>query len=260
MSKRSAGAVDEYLLKVSHVSLQIAGRQILDEIDFEVAKAEIVTVIGPNGSGKTSLVKLLLGLHQPDKGYVERCHQLRIGYMPQKLIIDNALPLTVEGFLRLVAGVDESDRKKIIQQVEIEHLLDKPVQAISGGEFQHVLLARALLRKPDLLVLDEPAQGVDINGQQKLYQLISSIRDEYGCGVIMVSHDLNLVMAATDRVICLNTHICCTGHPEAVTKHPEYLKLFGSSMDGFAVYTHKHDHTHDLHGDVVCDDEGHQHG
>lgn len=133
-----------------------------------------------------------------------------------------------------------------------------------GGEFQRILLTRALLRKPDLLVLDEPAQGVDINGQQQLYQLISSIRDEFGCGVLMVSHDLHLVMEATDDVMCLNTHICCTGHPEAVSQHPEYLKLFGSSLDGMAVYTHNHNHTHELSGDVVahkdCEGCEHKHG
>jgi len=250
---------DDFLLKVSGVSLQIAGRQILDNIDLSVGKGEILTLIGPNGSGKTSLVRLLLGLLQADQGSILRRPRLRIGYMPQNLIVDNALPLSVEGFLKLIPQVKSQDFKKVSQQVEIENLLQNPVQNISGGEFQRVLLARALLHKPDLLVLDEPAQGVDINGQQKLYQLISSIRDEYGCGVIMVSHDLNLVMASTDRVLCLNTHICCTGHPEAVTQHPEYLKLFGSSMDGFAVYTHSHDHSHDLHGDVVCDQD-HEHG
>ena len=255
----SAESSGDFLLKVSGVSLQIAGRQILEDIDLQVDRGEIVTLIGPNGSGKTSLVRLLLGLHQPDQGKVQRSPHLRIGYMPQKLIVDNALPLTVQCFLKLVTPFEQDDLNKVVEQVGVEHLLHQPIQNISGGEFQHVLLARALLRKPDLLVLDEPAQGVDINGQQKLYQLISSIRDEYGCGVIMVSHDLNLVMASTDRVLCLNTHICCTGHPEAVTQHPEYLKLFGSSMDGFAVYTHNHDHTHDLHGDVVCD-EGHDHG
>ncbi|MDH5473906.1 MAG: zinc ABC transporter ATP-binding protein ZnuC [Gammaproteobacteria bacterium] len=254
-----ANGHNDFLIKIQGVSLQIAGRQILDNIDLEVGKGEIVTLIGPNGSGKTSLVRLLLGLHQPDQGRIQRCSRLRIGYMPQKLIVDNVLPLTVEGFLKLIPQVKSPAFNKVLKQVEIESLLQKPIQNISGGEFQRVLLARALLRKPDLLVLDEPAQGVDINGQQKLYQLISAIRDEYGCGVIMVSHDLNLVMASTDRVLCLNTHICCTGHPEAVTQHPEYLKLFGSAMDGFAVYTHSHDHTHDLHGDVVCD-EGHDHG
>lgn len=258
-AKLSADSNHDYLLKISGVSLQIAGRQVLENIDLEVHAGEIVTLIGPNGSGKTSLVRVLLGLRQADEGRVERHPGLRVGYMPQKMMIDHALPLTVEGFLKLASGIKPQAIVDIAERVGVASLLNKPVQNISGGEFQHVLLARALLRKPELLVLDEPAQGVDINGQQKLYQLIASIRDEYGCAVIMVSHDLNLVMASTDRVLCLNTHICCTGHPEAVTQHPEYLKLFGSSMDGFAVYTHNHDHTHDLHGDVVCD-ENHDHG
>ena len=179
--------------------------------------------------------------------------------MPQKLHIDEVLPINVARFIRLAGAVPADVFQHVVDRVGIGDLLEKPVQAISGGEFQRVLLARALMRKPDLLVLDEPAQGVDINGQQELYKLIATIRDEYGCGVLMVSHDLHLVMEATDQVLCLNTHICCTGRPEAVSQHPEYLKLFGSSLDGLAVYTHHHDHTHDLHGDVV-DCSEHDHG
>ncbi|MDH5764708.1 MAG: ATP-binding cassette domain-containing protein [Gammaproteobacteria bacterium] len=250
---------EQYLIKVSGACLRIAGRQVLEDIDLEVARGETLTLIGPNGSGKTSLVRLLLGLYKPDQGSVHCRPGLRVGYMPQKLIVDNALPLTVEGFLKLVDGIEFEYLLKVVDQLGIKSLLSRPIQNISGGEFQHVLLARALLRKPELLVLDEPAQGVDINGQQKLYQLIASIRNEFGCGIIMVSHDLNLVMESTDRVLCLNTHICCTGHPEAVTQHPEYLKLFGGTMEGFAVYTHNHDHSHDLHGDVISH-EDHDHG
>ncbi len=247
------------LIKAHGVSLQIAGRHILDNVDLEVNRGEIVTLIGPNGSGKTTLVRLLLGLQQISTGKLERKSGLRIGYMPQKLHIDMVLPLTVKRFLSLAARITEKELHEAVSRVGVASLIEKPIQNISGGEFQRVLLARALLRKPDLLVLDEPAQGVDINGQQQLYKLIAEIRDEYGCGVLMVSHDLHLVMEATDHVLCLNTHICCTGRPEAVSQHPEYLKLFGSSLEGLAVYTHHHDHTHDLHGDVV-DHEGHDHG
>ena len=252
---------ENFLIKAQDLCLNIAGRQILDNVSLEVSKGEIVTLVGPNGSGKSSLVRCLLKLSEPDTGNVERQAGLRIGYMPQKIHIDPVLPLSVKRFLQLVGNITQQQIEQVAEQVEVASLLNRPVQNVSGGEFQRVLLARALLRKPDLLVLDEPAQGVDINGQQQLYQLISNIRDQMGCGVLMVSHDLHLVMAATDQVLCLNTHICCQGHPEAVSKHPEYLKLFGNSLDGLAVYTHHHDHSHDLHGDVI-DHKGcnHDHG
>jgi zinc transport system ATP-binding protein len=247
------------LIRARGISLQIGGRPVLEHVDVEVSRGEIVTLIGPNGSGKTSFVRLVLGLLKADAGKLQRKKGLRVGYMPQKLHIDPVLPITVERFIQLAGAVPKKEFDHVVARVGISPLLDKPVQNVSGGEFQRVLLARALVRKPDLLVLDEPAQGVDINGQQELYKLIATIRDEYGCGVLMVSHDLHLVMEATDQVLCLNTHICCTGRPEAVSQHPEYLKLFGSSLDGLAVYTHHHDHTHDLHGDVV-ESEEHDHG
>lgn len=246
------------LISATQLSLHLAGRAVLDHVDVQVRVGEIVTLVGPNGSGKTSLIRVLLGLQAVDSGSVQRRSGLRVGYMPQRLHIDPVLPLTVKRFLLLAGDVTHDALQGACERSGIEPLLQKPVQAVSGGEFQRVLLARALLRKPDLLVLDEPAQGVDINGQQQLYKLIAEIRTELGCGVLMVSHDLHLVMAATDHVLCLNTHICCTGHPSAVSRHPEYLKLFGGSLEGLAVYTHHHDHTHDLHGDVVQDD--HQHG
>ena len=250
----------ENLIRAEGICLQIAGRQILDQVDLEVKRGEIVTLIGPNGSGKTTLVRMLLRLQSISEGRLVSRQNLRIGYMPQKLHIDPVMPLKVKRFLQLTDVINEADIQQVVDRVGIAGLLDKPIQTISGGEFQRVLLARALLRKPDLLVLDEPAQGVDINGQQQLYKLIAEIRNEYGCGVLMVSHDLHLVMEATDHVLCLNTHICCTGRPEAVSQHPEYLKLFGASLDGLAVYTHHHDHTHDLHGHVVNDKGQCDHG
>jgi len=242
---------ENYLIKAQGLCLSFAGRQILDDVSVEVKPGEIVTLVGPNGSGKSSLVRLLLKLSKADAGSIKHQPDLCIGYMPQKINIDPVLPLSVKRFLQLAGDVSSQQIEQVAKQVEVFSLLDLPVQNVSGGEFQRVLLARALLRSPDLLVLDEPAQGVDINGQQQLYQLISNIRDQIGCGVLMVSHDLHLVMAATDQVLCLNTHICCQGHPETVSQHPEYLKLFGSSLDGLAVYTHHHDHDHDLHGDVI---------
>lgn len=234
------------LIRADNISLKINQRQILDDVSLSIEAGKILTLIGPNGSGKTSLVRVLLGLLRADAGQLEKKQGLVIGYMPQKVHIDPVLPMSVMRFLKMGCDASEQTIRETALPLGIERLLEQPVQSISGGEFQRVLLTRALLRKPDLLVLDEPAQGVDINGQQQLYQLISSIRDEHGCGVLMVSHDLHLVMEATDDVLCLNTHICCTGHPEAVSKHPEYLKLFGSTLDGMAVYTHNHDHSHDF--------------
>lgn len=250
------------LISASQLCLHLGGRAVLDHVDVRVSAGEIVTLVGPNGSGKTSLLRVLLGLQPVDSGSIQRRPGLRVGYMPQRLQVEPVLPLSVKRFLLLAGQITDNELHIACQRSGIEKLLQKPLQGISGGELQRVLLARTLLRKPDLLVLDEPAQGVDINGQQQLYQLIAEIRTELGCGVLMVSHDLHLVMAATDHVLCLNTHICCTGHPEAVSRHPEYLKLFGGALEGMAVYTHHHDHSHDLHGDVVQDNHhncGHDH-
>ncbi len=252
-----------YLIKAEHLALQINQRKILDDISLSIEPGKIVTLIGPNGSGKTSLVRVLLGLLKADSGQLLQKSDLVIGYMPQKMHIDPVLPITVRRFLTMGIKTQLSEVSSVAQSLNVESLLDQPVQSISGGELQRVLLTRALLRKPDLLVLDEPAQGVDIVGQQQLYQLIARIRDEYGCGVLMVSHDLHLVMEATDHVLCLNSHICCTGHPEAVSQHPEYLKLFGTSLDGMAVYTHNHDHTHEFADECLehkHDNDGCNHG
>ncbi len=243
--------MSSYLLQAENISLHINQRQILDNINLSIKPGEILTLIGPNGSGKTSLVRVLLGLVKADQGSLKKKDNLVIGYVPQKLHFGTELPMSVERFLQMGLKIKTDEIKHTASTLNIASLLTQAVQSVSGGEFQRILLARALLRNPDLLVLDEPAQGVDINGQQQLYQLISNIRDELGCGVLMVSHDLHLVMEATDQVLCLNTHICCTGHPQAVSKHPEYLKLFGASLEGVAVYTHQHDHSHDLSGDVV---------
>jgi len=256
--------MSSFLIKAERIGLKINQRQILDDISLTISAGEILTLVGPNGSGKTTLVRVLLGLVGTDNGSLQKKEGLVIGYMPQKLHIDSVLPMSVMRFLKMGIQATQAEIKEMSISLGVEALLDQAVQSVSGGEFQRVLLTRALLRKPDLLVLDEPAQGVDINGQQQLYQLISKIRDDYGCGVLMVSHDLHLVMEATDQVLCLNTHICCTGHPEAVSKHPEYLKLFGSSLDGMAVYTHNHNHTHDLSGGVIenseCEGCEHHHG
>ena len=241
------------LLRAEDVSVRLGGRPVLDAVEATIAPGEIVTLIGPNGSGKTTLVRVLLGLLRPDAGRVRRARGLRIGYVPQRVHVEPTLPLTVGGFLGLGTRTDRAGHGAALGEVGVASLIDSPVQRVSGGEFQRVLLARALLREPDLLVLDEPAQGVDIGGQRELYRLIARLRERRGCAVLMVSHDLHLVMAATDRVLCLNGHICCHGEPRAVSADPEYRRLFGPLEREFAVYTHHHDHHHDVHGDVVPD-------
>lgn len=244
------------LIEARDVRLTMNNRAILAGVDLSVAAGEIVTLIGPNGAGKSSLVRVVLGLLPITGGQIYRKPGLRIGYMPQRLAVPDNLPLTVRRFLSL-SGTRRADRlESVSEQTRVDHLLNQAMQTLSGGEHQRVLLARALLRNPDLLVLDEPVQGVDVTGQADLYALIASLRDELGCGVLMVSHDLHLVMAQTDQVICLNAHVCCSGHPEHVSRHPAYLELFGNAINpSLAVYTHHHDHTHDLHGDVDHDHE-----
>lgn len=252
----------EQLIALEKAQLEYGGRVILQQVDLEVNRGEVVTLIGPNGAGKSCLVKALLGLITLNAGKVNKQPNIRIGYVPQRLVIDEILPMTLERFLKLGRGVNAERIDEVLDEVRLLEFKKQRVQSLSGGELQRLLLARVLLQAPDLLVLDEPAQGVDIIGQQELYQLIVSIRDRYNCGVLLVSHDLHLVMAATDRVLCLNRHICCTGHPDAISQHPEYLKLFGSAMEGFAVYTHHHDHEHNVHGEVVplgTSDTGCQH-
>lgn len=240
------------LINAEQVRLSFGQQEILSGVDLAIDRGEIVTLIGPNGAGKTSLVKIVLGLLKPSAGTVQRQHQLRIGYMPQKLHIEASLPLTVKRFLTLAARANDRQLQDALSAVGISQLLNSPIQQLSGGETQRVLLARAILRQPQLLVLDEPVQGVDIAGQAELYRLINQLRDQLNCGVLMVSHDLHLVMANTDTVICLNKHVCCHGHPENVSNHPAYLELFGSAVEkDIAVYTHNHDHSHDIHGDVV---------
>jgi zinc transport system ATP-binding protein len=243
----------EQLIVGRDLGVTVKGRALIQHIDLELVRGRIVTVIGPNGAGKTTLVRLALGLTRPTHGTLQRAAGTRIGYMPQRLTLPDSMPLSVRRFLALNSPpADEIDSNAA--QLGVSHLLDRPIQGLSGGETQRVLLTRALLGDPDLLVLDEPVQGIDVNGQTELYQLIVRLRDERGCAVMMVSHDLHLVMAATDEVLCINQHVCCSGHPEAVSQHPAYLDLFGAmDTDTLAVYTHHHDHHHNLHGDVVED-------
>ena len=248
------------LLTASGVSKSFGRRTVLDHVDLTVAAREIVTVIGPNGAGKSTLLRILLGLLPADAGERQLRPGVKIGYMPQRLPVDATLPLTVRRFLRLGSAGSEDMLSAALDEVGAAEVLDTQVQSISGGEFQRVLLARALLRDPALLVLDEPVQGVDVAGQEDLFRLILDIRDRRGCGVLMVSHDLHLVMAATDTVVCLNHHVCCTGRPEAVRVDPAYLALFGAARGGeLAVYHHHHDHVHDAPHHAHDHAPGHTH-
>jgi zinc transport system ATP-binding protein len=238
------------LLEITEVDLIIGQRQLLQQVSLKIAPSEILTIIGPNGAGKTTLIRVALGLLQPTSGQVVRKAQISIGYMPQRLHIDPTFPLTVRRFLSMVGANQQEKIAPGLREVGAEQVIDSPLQNLSGGEMQRVLLARALLRSPDLLVLDEPVQGVDVHGQMELYQLITNIREQRQCAVMMVSHDLHLVMAATDRVLCLNQHICCSGTPESVTNHPAYLELFGpQAVKSLAIYSHDQTHRHDSCGD-----------
>lgn len=253
------------LLRARGVDLHRAGGTVLSGVDVAVHAGEVVTVIGPNGAGKTTLLKTVLGLIEPDRGNIER-YYVGVGYMPQRLRLDPILPLTVKRFLE-IAGRGRNGRiADRLAEVGAGHVIDRALQDISGGELQRVMLARALLGEPELLVLDEPAQGVDVAGQAELFALIRSVRDRRGLGVLMTSHDLHLVMAAADWVICLNGHVCCAGKPEAVSRDPTYVDLLGGALaQNIAVYRHHHDHHHGVGGEVVADgpakhDPHHRHG
>lgn len=228
------------------------GRWLVQNIDLAIHRGEILSLIGPNGSGKTTVTKVLANAIQPDTGTVERSPGLRIGYVPQKIQIDSTLPMTVKRLMNFPDAVSEKAVREVLAKLRIDHLLRSPVQKLSGGEFQRALFARALLRNPDLLILDEPSQGLDIHGEAKLYEEIADIKNQLNCGVLLVCHNMHLVMAKTDTVICMNVHICCTGTPEHVKNNEAYLQLFGpDSAASHATYAHSHDHSHRLDGSVA---------
>lgn len=238
------------LISARGLALSRGGRTILEDVDFEIREKEIVTLIGPNGAGKTSLVRVLLGLMAPDRGRVQKSLGLTIGYVPQRFDIDRTIPITVARFLALGGARSPARAKAVLEEVGASRVINQQLSGLSGGEIQRVLLARALLRNPGLLVLDEPVRGVDYVGEAELYALIDRLRDERGLGVLLVSHDLHIVMAQSDRVVCINRHVCCSGVPETVAKDPSYVRLFGEhAARSFAVYSHHHDHRHDLTGE-----------
>ncbi|MEJ1991830.1 MAG: metal ABC transporter ATP-binding protein [Maritimibacter sp.] len=244
------------LISAEGICVSHGGAPVLDGVSMSVDPGEIVTLVGPNGSGKSTLVKVLLGALRPDSGRITRAPGLRLGYVPQKLHIDASLPLTVSRFLSLPKRPPAKQLTEVIARTGIAGLENRQMGALSGGQFQRVLLARALLSNPQLLVLDEPTQGLDQPGEAAFYELLEQVRREMGLGVFMVSHDLHVVMSASDRVICLNHHVCCHGTPKVVSAAPEYRALFGHGTHGaLALYQHDHDHDHD-HGP---DHHDHQH-
>ncbi|MBO1042116.1 metal ABC transporter ATP-binding protein [Brucella pituitosa] len=260
----------EPLIDLKGAGVYRDGRWLVRNVDLTIHRGEIVTLIGPNGAGKSTTAKMALHILKPDEGEVHHIKGLQIGYVPQKINIDRTMPLSVERLMTLTGPLPKADIVRALDAVGITHLLKAEITNLSGGEFQRALMARALARKPDIMVLDEPVQGVDFSGEAALYELIAKLRDDTGCGVLLISHDLHLVMAATDRVICLNGHVCCSGTPRDVTASPEYLRLFGSRAVGpLAVYEHHHDHTHlpdgrVLHADGTVTDhchaeDGHHH-
>lgn len=223
-------------------------------VDLSVKSGEIVTLIGPNGSGKSTTTKMALGVLKLDEGTLKRKNNLIVGYVPQRLRIDWTMPLNVERFMSLTSKISKAEKIQALESTGVGQLLKTEIRHLSGGEFQRVLLARAIARRPDLLVLDEPVQGVDFSGVIALYDLITKIRDDIGCGILLVSHDLHIVMAATDQVICLNGHVCCHGTPTAVASSDAYKTMFGERASGLALYEHNHDHTHLEDGRVLHTD------
>lgn len=234
------------LIAAENISVSYGANTVLRDVSLTVEPGEIVTVVGPNGSGKTTLLRLLIGAASPSSGRVTHKPGLRIGYVPQKLHIDPTLPITVERFLRLPGGTTREACTAALERAGVPGLSQRQMSALSGGQFQRVLLARALINEPDLLLLDEATQGLDQPGSAAFYLQIEQVRQKTGCAILMISHELHVVMAASDRVICLNGHVCCEGTPELVSAAPEYRALFGTGTGGaLALYRHEHDHTHD---------------
>lgn len=241
----------EVLASLEQIDVVFDGKKALQNINLTLYANTITTIVGPNGGGKSTLLKVLLKLLKPTQGKVFHQKGLKIGYVPQKLYLDPSMPITVQKFLSLKPNTSIHAIVEALQLFSIEHLAQNSMQKLSGGELQRVLLARAVLAKPQLLVLDEPMQGVDITGQTELYQLLNKVREKLNCAILMVSHDLNIVMANTEQVLCVNGHICCAGSPETISHDPHFIHLFGDQFTrNVAFYTHHHNHHHDLQGNI----------
>ena len=240
----------ETLIKVDNVGLFKNDKWLVKGVSLEVKRGEIVTLIGPNGSGKTTTAKIALGIYKNIEGKVLKFTE-KVGYVPQKISIDWTLPIRVVDFMLLTEKLNEEEINSALDLTGVSHLKNNNLSNLSGGEFQRVLISRAIAKKPDLLVLDEPVQGVDFKGEIALYELIKKISDKINCGILLISHDLHVVMTATDYVVCLNGHVCCSGSPTAVANNKEYQKLFGDRASTIlSVYEHRHDHTHSPDGTV----------
>ena len=238
------------LIELKNLSVAYGSSEVLRDISLTVNQGEILTIVGPNGSGKTTLFRALIGSVNPSSGSITRKKNLKIGYVPQRLHIGTTLPITVERFLRIQKNSSLISCQQALEKAGIQDLAQNQVSDLSGGQFQRVMLASALLTQPNLLLLDEATQGLDQLGSADFYRQIEKVRTETSCAVVMISHELHVVMSASDRVICLNGHICCEGTPELVTSDPEYRALFGIGTDGqLALYRHHHDHVHDKNCD-----------
>ena len=238
------------LIKLENAGVFKSSKWLVRGVSLEIYNGQIVTLIGPNGSGKTTTAKMVLNIYNTDEGLITN-NANKIAYVPQKINIDWTLPLRVIDFMKITSLIDNSKILESLTLTGVEKLLYHEVRDLSGGEFQRVLIARAIAKKPDLLVLDEPVQGVDFNGEIALYKLIKNISDTLNCGILLISHDIHFVMSATDHVICLNGHICCSGTPSAVVKNPAYIKLFGEhNAETLSYYQHHHDHSHNNDGSV----------
>ena len=233
------------LIEARGLAVRLGGNQVLHDVSMAIERGEIVTIVGPNGSGKSTLLRALIGAVRPTGGHVRHAPGLRIGYVPQRLHIDPTLPMTVMRFLALPRRRVGTDLRAALDRAGLPDLRHRQMTDLSGGQFQRVLLARALLDAPDLLILDEATQGLDQPGSAAFYRRIAEVREDMGCAVLMVSHELHVVMSASDRVICLNGHVCCEGRPEIVAQAEEYRALFGTGTQGaLALYRHEHDHDH----------------
>ncbi|WP_055084822.1 metal ABC transporter ATP-binding protein [Jannaschia donghaensis] len=244
------------LIRTENLDVRQGGRLVLHGIDLSIRAGEIVTLVGPNGSGKSTLLRAMIGAVAPSAGRVVRAPDLRIGYVPQTLSTDPHLPMTVRRFLGLPHAITDTQAQAALHRAGLPHAGRQQLADLSGGQRQRILLARALLHDPHLLILDEPTQGLDQPGSAAFYRQIAAIRAETGCAVLMVSHELHVVMAASDRVICLNGHVCCEGHPEHVASAPEYRALFGTGTGG-ALALYRHEHGHDHHHDHSHTDDEH---